>query len=102
MLIKSSVCAVNVDCTLRASQRKKCINGCVKRKINELQPIGIHYACIESEYVCMNESKIEEKPQNYAQPRYNSGNVIIYEIYRKLLRHSDAICPKKGQALPHC
>ncbi|ABV12904.1 hypothetical protein CKO_01775 [Citrobacter koseri ATCC BAA-895] len=52
-----SVCAVNVDCTVRASQRKKCINRFWKRKINGLQPAGIHYCCMKSEYICEEKNK---------------------------------------------
>ena len=46
MLIISNVCAVNVDCRVRASQRKKCINGGRERNINRLQRDDIHYMCI--------------------------------------------------------
>lgn len=44
---------------------------------------------------------MDENLQYYAHTKYNSGNVIVCEIYRKLLRHSGAIRPESGQMLHH-
>ncbi|MDT9423161.1 hypothetical protein MXS87_11445 [Escherichia coli] len=40
------------------------------------------------------------KTQCYAEVKYNSGIVIIDEIYWKLLRHSDAARTKAGIFAP--
>ncbi|MCW7199372.1 hypothetical protein OHD55_24080 [Escherichia coli] len=46
-------------------------------------------------------NKKNKKTQCYAEVKYNSGIVIIDEIYWKLLRHSDAARTKSGHFLRH-